>query len=412
MLSIYTKLKAKQDEKFHSLSASSVLACDTGKQDGEGALAEAAASEDEDADEDGDEQMSILDSVFGRRQNADTKTLKSNSGSIAAATKRSALTAVAQVTPKKARPASSLPTTSPLPSAKLELTKSPSTHPLPPEEGSCGKKLHHVDANDDDDVVDVEAAEAYLELEEDYLELATAEAKMLDKLEEAEYASHAISASQKKSFAASAKKLSSELLALHKKIVQYHIKIQKRARVPQAALGHLANKRENLKKLTSLLKVMQEQHIQFEIIDNLVKPLLAKDFPIPVAIVVKHHMVELQEVMRCNDFDNLQKMLRNPVANCPDACVQSARKEAIEINLARMFSAIKAGDFEPQLASIERVVDIISAETGLFSEEDDSALTEMVKVLQLCLGASKEVNLEDSQRALASMQAMRVEMYY
>ena len=110
--------------------------------------------------------------------------------------------------------------------------------------------------------------------------------------------------------------------------------------------------------------------------------------------------------MRVYDFDTVKRLLREDVIGCPSEALLSAHKESIEMNLARMATAMKPGiDLDQQLVAIERVVDVI-LEAGVFEADDDSAMANLLLVIRVCMPDAKHVSVQSTEAALVYMQAL------
>ena len=383
----------QQGEKFHSLAASSAKAApETPPMLTVDSEEEAELNGDDGSGSDvGGTTMTIIDSLFERRP-------EKNKGAIALSAKKSSGSSAklvgSEITPKK-RGSSQLASQfgSPAPDAQLKRSKTSSSPALGAEAA-------------DMDELDLAEVMEYLHQQAGYDEMEARDKELLEAFVQEPFDSHAVSAAQKKQLLASAKGLANHMSALHKKYVQFHIKMGKRSRVPTAVMTFLVGKREDIKRYTHLLGVVQEKQVELETMDNLVQPLYDRKLPIPTAIAVKHHMVGIQEAMRFSDFDTFQKLLRSDLQKCGPESLQSARKESIEMNLARVSTSMKQGaNIDTQISAIDRFAEIITSEPGALSADDESALSDLSAMLQVLLPTADKANLDAAQTALSSIQA-------
>ena len=219
--------------------------------------------------------MSIIDAVFGRQSAAASKSKAVSSNAKKAPVQKSNLKKL-QTTPTKQaqKPRAQTP----------DQAKSPSSCPSLPSVPVC-----------EPDPECTQVAIEYLETQQGYAEMHSAEVSGLAKLDAEPFAVHAVTSTQKKDLNAACKSLGTELTLVYKKFVQFHIKLGKRARVPDQVMSFLVAKREDLKRYTGLLAVMQEKHIEYEVMDNLMRPFIDKDVSLPLAFAVKHHLVAIQD---------------------------------------------------------------------------------------------------------------------
>lgn len=94
--------------------------------------------------------------------------------------------------------------------------------------------------------------------------------------------------------------------------------------------------------------------------------------------------MEIQEAMRCNDVDRFQSLLRGHIDGVDSSALKAARKEAIELNLAKMAGAIDPeGPIQQKISVIEQMAEFAFSEPEVVCPDDASALLSLSKMLQI-----------------------------